>query len=74
MVVRVGCIEGAAGNIVVEEVGCSEGEVEEVGCSEGEVEEVGNTQAGCTDGCIEVEGGSCMSEVLYTLLILLYAD
>ena len=64
MVVRVGCIEGAAGNIVVEEVGCSEGEVEEVG----------NTQAGCTDGCIEVEGGSCMSEVLYTLLILLYAD
>ena len=32
-------------------------------------------QVGCTQaGCVEVEGGSCMSEVLYTLLILLYAD
>ena len=62
--VQVGCIEGAAGSIVAAEVGCSEGEVAEVG----------NTQGGYTDGCIEVEDGSCMSEVLYASLILLYDD
>ena len=58
-----GCIRHAAGNIVVEEVGCNI-VAAEVDCSE----------AGYTDGCIEVEGRSCMSEVLYALLVLLYAD
>ena len=53
--------------------GCSE--AVQVGCSEAAAgsivaEEVGNTQ----DGCIEVEDESCMSEVLYALLILLYLD
>ena len=53
--------------------GCSE--AVQVGCSEAAAgsivaEEVGNTQ----DGCIEVEDGSCMSEVLYASLILLYDD
>ena len=50
------------------------GEGEAVVCIEGVGGCIGVGQAGCSEGCVEVEDGSCMSEVLYALLVLLYDD
>ena len=52
------------------------GEGEAVVCIEGVGGCIGVGQAGCSEGCVEVEGegGSCMFEVLYALLVLLYDD